>query len=237
MKYAAMSYKKPELVGAVRALGYTTVEVEPFAGLSDNAEADHADMQILSLDNGEIFLIKNNDSFNKRISALAGSERITLTENAIETFRYPDCVKLNILTVGRLALMNLGHCDKTAADRLKAIGYELVHINQGYARCSAAPVSSRAVITSDAGVSAALRAHGVDVLDITEGHIGLCGQYGGFIGGASFLHGGTLCFFGDISPHPDCRRIELFCEKHGVNVKSLSDEQLFDIGGAVTFEV
>ena len=48
-----------------------------------------------------------------------------------------------------------------------------------------------------------------------------------------FLNNGTVFFTGDLSKHPDGKAIEEFIKKHNINIKSLSDNELYDIGGFV----
>ncbi len=231
--YAAMSFVKPSVVRAVENLGLDCVELPPFCGNSDNAESAHADMQILSI-GSDIFLIGNNDRFNNTIRSLTDS-RIFYTDRTITQFRYPECVLLNAAVIGKRAAANFRYCDPALKTYFLDRGYELVNVAQGYTKCSTAVVSDNAAVTSDKSVASALEASSVDVLSISEGNIGLCERYGGFIGGASFLLGGTLYFTGDISKHPDGDRIRSFCKSHGVEVRSLTSEPLFDIGGVVIF--
>ena len=233
---AAMSYISPDIVKAVRSRGFKTIGTPPYKGLSEKPEAAHADMQIKATPEGDIFLIKNNEPFNKVVldELPQSASCVTLTEDEIYAFSYPYCVKLNAAVVGRHVIGNLRYLDKKMTERLKALGYEFINVKQGYAGCSTAVVSGSAVITSDSGVAKATAACGIDVLTISPGHIGLCKSYGGFIGGASFLADkGTLAFTGDVTRHPDYIRIESFCAAHGVKTLSLTDAPLLDIGGIV----
>ena len=52
----------------------------------------------------------------------------------------------------------------------------------------------------------------------------------GFIGGASGADDDAVYFCGDVSHHPDADAIKAFCQKHGKECVSLSDEELTDVG-------
>ena len=56
----------------------------------------------------------------------------------------------------------------------------------------------------------------------------------GFIGGASGLFDeGMLVFNGNIKTHPDYNNIKYFCTNHHVNIYSLHDGELEDIGSVI----
>lgn len=53
----------------------------------------------------------------------------------------------------------------------------------------------------------------------------------GFIGGATgLIDNNTLAVNGDINSHPDSEQIKLFCHKYNVDIISLKDDKLVDIG-------
>lgn len=142
---------------------------------------------------------------------------------------YPADVGLNQLIMkGSL----FGRLDAAASEILAAYP-ESVNVRQGYARCSVVKLSENAAITADRSIAAALSAKEVEVLLIRAGHIRLDGYNCGFIGGASFpLPDGSVCFFGDLSTHPDCKAISDFAMQQGVRLRSLSGE-LTDFGGGL----
>ena len=233
MKKAVMSYVRKDIVEAVQKLGYDTIESTPLGGTS-SPEGSHADMQALTLPQGDIFLIRDNDGLNSTIARLFPDRNIICTNESISEFKYPECVKLNAAVVGKRVIANIKYIDKAVTSRLSELGYELINVKQGYAKCSVCVVSDSAIITSDEGIARSLKRYDIDVLKISPGHIGLCGSYGGFIGGAAFLADKELlAFTGDIMKHPDGESIEEFCRSHSVDTVSLSDENIFDIGGVV----
>ena len=59
----------------------------------------------------------------------------------------------------------------------------------------------------------------------------------GFIGGSCALFSpDTLAFFGDISKHPDYSNIRSFTKNHGVDIISLSNQELYDAGGIIAIK-
>jgi len=109
-----------------------------------------------------------------------------------------------------------------------------VAVRQRYARCSTCIVDEHSIITSDHGIAQAAAAHGLDVLEITPGHILLDGFNYGFIGGASFkLAPDKLAFTGALRHHPDQDRIRGFLSKRSIEPVCLGNGPLSDIGSAV----
>jgi len=109
-----------------------------------------------------------------------------------------------------------------------------IAVKQRYARCSVCIVDAQSIITADHGIARAAAACGVDVLEISPGHICLDGFNYGFIGGASFkLAADKLAFTGSLRHHPDEKRILGFLEDRKIQPVYLSDCPLQDIGSAV----
>lgn len=142
---------------------------------------------------------------------------------------YPFDIGLNMLSVGgRL----MGRVD-LAHPRLSE-GMEPVMVRQGYARCSVCTVGKSAAITADPSIKQALFSIGIEVLTIRPGHILLEGYDCGFIGGASFSWGSQICFFGDLSLHPDGAIMETFIRERGYSAVSLfPGKKLTDFGGGI----
>ncbi|MBQ7501066.1 MAG: hypothetical protein IJT91_09255 [Clostridia bacterium] len=143
--------------------------------------------------------------------------------------KYPGDVAFNSFDIdGTL----FGRLD-SLSDEVKNMFDKKVNVRQGYAKCSTVLLPDGSVITADAGIASAVSANGREVLVIGAGNIDLPGYDAGFIGGASFVYGGYLYFFGDPALHPDGERMIVFAEDHGCGAAALSDTKLFDHGGAV----
>lgn len=142
---------------------------------------------------------------------------------------YPADIGLNQLVVNGTLY---GRLDAAAPEVLAAYP-EQVNVRQGYARCSVLKLTETAAITADRSIAAALVHCGCEVLLIRPGHIRLDGYDYGFIGGASFpLPDGAVCFFGDLSTHPDAQAISDFAARQGVRLHTLPIE-LTDFGGGI----
>ncbi len=233
---AFISYQNQEIVSALKLYGIKTAEVPFFKGKINNPEACHADMQIIGLPYGEIFLIKDNEQFNTTVEELiSGDTKINYTKHGINEFKYPYCVMLNAAVVGINVFCNTKYTDKYLIGSLLAHNYNIIHVNQGYAKCSTAIVSYNAIITSDKGIASAAKSCGIDVLLISPRGIYLCEKYEGFIGGASVnLSKNKILFIGNIDLHTDGEKIRDFCLAHHVTPECLCRHlPLTDIGGAV----
>ncbi len=190
----------------------------------------HTDMFLFQLD-GTVFChesyAKENEPIFDKIKSF-GYKVITL--GGEYSADYPHDVRFNIARVGRNIIIGKRTraceiCEYAIKNR-----YDVVKVNQGYAKCSSCVAGENALITSDLTIADAMRNAGVDVLLIGEGDVRLDGYPYGFIGGASGYFDGTVYFVGDPSFHSDGKRIFDFCKKHEKHVVYVENEELTDIG-------
>ena len=193
-------------------------------------ERDHVDLQCLIL-NDTAFVLNRCQRLFKALS-----DRYHVIECG-ECFKgaYPYNVGLNAIFLDGKLLCRIKSLDDKVKEYCEKHNIKLLHVNQGYAKCSCAIVSDRALITADQGIAKALADTSIDFLTIGEGSVELEGAKYGFIGGASGYDGDkrTLYFCGDIKRHPDYLKIKCFCDDHGTRIVSLSDDNLTDIGGII----
>ena len=176
-------------------------------------ERKHADMQLLRIKN-TVFTLK--DCIRQPGSS------------------YPDNVLLNGLFLDGKLYGKMSAIDPIVLDYCSAEQIPVINVNQGYTRCSTLIINEHAAITADSSIANALKYNGVEVLQISPGHILLEGYDYGFIGGAGFCDGESVIFFGDISRHPDYQLIRTFCEKQHRTIRVICKENpLTDIGGVV----
>lgn len=190
--------------------------------------AHHADLSVLPL--GDV-LFTHKDTLSNRLISEAeqrGYEIRVIPEKLQKD--YPNDILLNCLVVGKYIFARVGKVSKAVIEYATENGYTVINVNQGYARCTACPVSDSAVITADSSIKKAALSQGLDVLEICEGHVELNGFPYGFMGGACGVCGDKLLFAGDLKRHPDGERIAKFCKRHGITALSLSDENLCDVG-------
>lgn len=228
MSTFVMSDKYPCFVREIEKLGHTvissdTVDIFPIP------EQKHADMQILPIKN-DIFILNECTALAEKIP----NERLFFC-NKKAGKKYPENILLNFLFLNNTLYGKLSAIDKNLLDFCEENNIKTVNINQGYARCSTLVLNEKAVITSDLSIEKALKNDGVEVLLISSGNIILDGYNYGFIGGASGkIDDNTVLFLGNVTNHPDYRRIENFCENHNISIKIIcKDMPLTDIGGIV----
>lgn len=228
MSTFVMSDKYPCFVKEIEKLGHTvissdTVDTFPIP------EQKHADMQILPINN-DIFLINECTVLAEKLP----KERLLFCYKKAGN-KYPEDILLNFLHLNNTLYGKLSAIDKNLLDYCKENNIRTVNINQGYARCSTLVLNKKAVITSDLSIEKALKKDGVEVLLISSGSIVLDGYDYGFIGGASGkIEENTIAFFGNVTSHPDYKKIENFCDNHNLSINVICPYMsLTDIGGMV----
>ena len=229
MSKAILSVRYPRFAEKLKELGYDVIPTEKVGCLIDY-EQDHADMQCLILDDTAFVL----SCCDKLANALKSVCNVVMCADDIR-HNYPLNVPLNAAQVGKMIICRTDILDKQASEYARRNNYELIHVRQGYAKCSCAVVSDRAIITADHGIERTLKGSKIDVLLTEQGRVRLDGADYGFIGGASGYDRAsrTLYFTGNIRKHPDYERINRLCTNHGTKIVSLTDDELIDIGGII----
>lgn len=204
---------------------------EDILWLPDNPELDqrlagHADLSVFV---AEKVIVAGREVVPKIVNYL------TLEELQIHTIMqgpaYPNDVGLCICQTEEYVIYNPKTVSSKVIPYLKGTK---IPVNQGYARCSVCVVSNDSIITADAAIAKTAATAGMNVLMIHPGHIRLDGYDYGFIGGATIkISDSVLAFTGTIESHPDQNSILEFLEKHGVTPVFLTNDPIFDIGGAV----
>lgn len=144
--------------------------------------------------------------------------------------KYPANIIYNAACTGRFFIHNLTYTDISL---LKAAsGMELIDVPQGYTKCNTLIVDENSIITSDEGIAKAC-SYKMNVCLINKGHIKLQGFNYGFIGGASGRIGNTIYFNGDLSSHPDYKKITDFIKARDLDIKYFSEYPLEDIGSII----
>ena len=121
--------------------------------------ANHADMLCAVAADGTVL------TYDRQLMNMLISRKIRcFYPEGILGNQYPFDSSLNCLHIGGLFVANTRYCDHDILMRAGAVGKKIVHVNQGYTRCSTAVVSPNAAITADASIAEALRGEGIDVL-------------------------------------------------------------------------
>ena len=231
-RYAVCSEGLPGVAAkALSAAGYEVIPLRPHPAL-DSPVASHADMVFRVLDDSVFFDKIYEERYPGVVAKIvrAGGFKKVVTKEPLGE-KYPDDVKFNVLVGKDFAAAKCGALSPALEQKIACSGRELVPVNQGYAACSCL-LADGALVTADRGIASALEKY-VDTLLISQNSIALPPYDAGFIGGASGFDGERAFFVGDVARHPDGKAIVSFLEKHGVEAVSLTDGELFDVGGIV----
>ncbi len=189
----------------------------------------HADLTVNYLGNGIVMLDKSQKSLYTSLSEI-GCNCVYISEEL--SAEYPNDCYLNCLNNSEYIIGNYNYISNTLKEYTK--GLKPLKVNQGYTKCSLCPVSENAFITDDISIYNSLNSVGYDALLVKKGSVRLNGYSYGFIGGASGkLSENLLAFFGNIKTHSDCENIISFCRSYNVDVLSLGNGCLEDIGSII----
>ena len=225
-KYIIMSDEKSDICDSVRGK-YEIISTDTINGLLP-FESRHADMQCLRMDD-TFFVLKEAVNLQNKLRTL-GLEVIT-TEEDIKA-EYPKNVLLNAIYMKNMLFCKADSIAGVVKDYCKNNEIKLIDVKQGYTKCSTA-ITNSCSITADRGIFDTMTKSGVEGLLIESGDIKLDGVNYGFIGGCSFYDNYTLYFTGDITKHKSYKAIKDFLYKHKINIVSLTNEKLYDIGGFI----
>ena len=150
--------------------------------------------------------------------------------------RYPDDCRFNALTVGKNLVCRSESISEAILRMAEKNGLSVVNSRQGYPACTTLLIDEGNAVTSDEGMARLLTSLSVSVSLISAGGISLPPYEYGFIGGASFVCGDSVYFFGDPLLHPDGEKIAEAVLRAGKRIVALSSAPLADIGGALVFE-
>ncbi len=209
-------------------LGINCITTPPNKAL-DNEISCHADILAFNCGNGTILAQKDvaGDLQNK----INGYNVISVGEI---TSPYPGDVGLNVFFDGKRLFGNSQYIKKELSDFCTENNIDIIHTNQGYAKCSICAVSENAVITEDEGLAYLLKNYQYDVLKITKGYVALSDKHYGFIGGASAkVSDKELYISGDIGAHPDYAQIKAFTDKYNISLIYNKNRPLTDFGGII----
>lgn len=184
----------------------------------------HSDILVHPLPNGNI--IVDRDNFMYYESLLTGIKVIKSESHLDE--KYPRDVPLNAFTFKNYFIHNLKYTDKKLLEYYKERGYELIHIKQGYSKCTTL-VTEDFLITGDGGTYEKLRDI-IPIYKINHGEIKLENFNYGFIGGASGSFGKKIFFTGSIKEHSSYEKIMKIIKKYNYEIEILSREPIEDYG-------
>lgn len=218
------------VIDELKRLGISVIEANELSEVY-GTEKYHADISVIHLCNDNLLVAKNNTVLVHKLSSLGYN--ISLSEKTIFG-KYPNCTALNAVLLEDKMICRASSIDDKLMEYCKNNSIRIIPVKQGYARCSTAVVAENAVITSDSGIYRACVENSIDVLKIESGYIEIEGYDYGFIGGScGKLSHDILAFCGDVKKHKNYDDMKAFALNYGVNLLSLSNKKLFDVGGII----
>lgn len=193
----------------------------------------HADLQFHYLYDGSAVVCP--EAYDYYVEKLSGTGIKIIKGKSALSGVYPGDIAYNVARVSKkYALHRADKTDEIIKESFEKQGVTLINTAQGYTKCSVAPVSDGAFITSDKGIYKACAGYDMDILLIREGHIDLPPYKTGFIGGCCGLSDNkTMLFCGGVNTHPDKDKILKFLEKYNVTPICTNEKTLFDIGSII----
>ena len=146
--------------------------------------------------------------------------------------KYPGTAAYNAVLSEKYLIHNFRYTDPTLTTI--AQDYDLIHVNQGYTRCSLLSLKDDHFITSDQGIKRVLERHGIDVLYVDPSDIKLPGAKHGFFGGCCGICNETVFITGNLSNFSDGDKVRYYLTNLGYSIEELGDGPLFD-GGTLLF--
>ena len=192
----------------------------------------HPDIHIHHVSSDRIVVAPNVFSYYKSVLSKKG---FALIEGDTWLSRnYPENIAYNVLRISNLAFHNTKYTDRKVKTELDKYGIRLIHVNQGYAKCSVCILDKNTAITSDKKLKDELEKNNIECLYINPGGIVLKGLDYGFIGGATgLLDSKIIAVTGDFSNLKDYNIIMQFLIQKGFIVKLLSKKQIIDLGSII----
>ena len=227
VKGVLVDYRTPEnIIDRIKCMNIDVYRSQKCSSLYSSVDG-HPDMVLCHI-MGNFFVCEPN--FCEYYKSMFPFVNIIKGDTYIQD-TYPQDIAYNIARVGKYAFCKMEYTDRKIIEYLNRFDVKIINVNQGYSKCSICVVDENSIITSDKGIAKSAEKYNIDVLLIKEGHIKLKDLDYGFIGGASGkLSSNKLAVAGNINFHCDSEHIYDFCLKKGVDIISLSNEMLVDIG-------
>ncbi len=199
----------------------------------DSSLSTHPDLQIHFVDDCTAVCGCGLSDYYKalltdRIEILEGNSKVGNT--------YPENCAYNIVRLGDFVICNTKISDKKILEIYKKQNKTIIHVNQGYTKCSICPIDKDIFITEDIGIYNTINGNKkLKSVLIPRLNVRLDGFDYGFIGGATGIYGNTLLLCGKI---PDTKEGEVllsFLTKNHIKYIELSSDSLYDYGSILSF--
>lgn len=222
----AISATALESIEKLNSMGIETIMINPDPRLPAPVNS-HADLQILHMGGNRLFsqtehLCIGESDLNFHIS------KISQTPGN----KYPDDVRLNCAIIGDKIICNKKTIASEVLEFAEKSDLTVIHVNQGYSRCSICVVNENAILTDDKSIFTAAQNFFDDAQLISKNSIRLDGYGYGFIGGCcGKIDKDKIAFNGAIESHSDYKLIIDFFNRNNVECIELHNNRLTDIGG------
>lgn len=230
-----VSSEYPNIINSLKMLNIQVIPVPVNTSL-EKGIATHPDCMLFHLDSNKIFVDSSISgtivNYLTIVNQLKNAEIKIIGETVKSP--YPCDVRLNCIRIADKIICNTKYLSVDLSATSQELGIEHVHVNQGYAACSAIVLNNNAVITDDESIHCAATKSGIDSLLVSKGSVRLNNHNYGFIGGTcGMIDKHLLAFTGDIKTHSDSALIISFLDKYNVNYICLTNDILTDIGGII----
>jgi hypothetical protein len=226
MRYAFVDYRiTDEEKYNLESLGCKVVICPP-SNLLYPAICGHPDILVHFIEKNKVIVHKDIDS-NFINTIMNYNFKVCYTDTSLKP-NYPFDVILNALNLKEHFVHNIDFTDKNLLSSVS--NKKLIHVNQGYTKCSTCIVNDNAIITSDVSIYKELKNENIDVLLLPPGDISLPGLNYGFIGGTCGLIDNKLVFYGNLRNYKYGELVINFLKKYDIQPLYLSNHELVDRG-------
>lgn len=226
--------KKMSQLMIKKLMEYGTVYKSMDIPANDSSVSSHPDMQIHFLNPDTAICPPETYLYYKTILP----EHINIIKGDNNLFStYPDIAAYNVARVGGYIICNTKIVDKVLLSYYTANSFEIIHVNQGYAKCNICIINDNCIITEDRGIYDIIRTKATEIecVFIDNGDVDLGGFDYGFIGGASGLCEDTVLFCGKLKDTPNKEIILNTIKRNNKKYAELSNEPLYDYGSIISF--
>ena len=228
-RYVIIDYRaSKEILNYLKNLNIEPIKTIKCPDLQEPVDG-HPDMVIHPVDYKSFVIAPNVYEYYRNVLESKGIKVIkggkTLSRN------YPEDIAYNVARIGRYAVHNTKHTDQVLKYYLEEAGIEFIHVNQGYTKCSIAPVSDNKALTSDFLIHEKLISYNIDCLYINPKVVYLKGYDNGFIGGSmGLINEKIFLSTGKIFDENISVSLKEFIQSSGYLYDEATSEQITDLG-------
>ena len=215
----------PEVIAYLESRGEAVLAVERDEVLPGPLKS-HADLQVFPLAGGTVLV----NSRQKRLTEALRAEGFDVLPVDDIGSSYPADCRLNGFMLNDRIVGNRKCLSRELLDR-----FDLINVNQGYARCSSIVLSGDTVFTDDISIFNRLSSEeGIDCRCFPQEEIVLKGYDKGFLGGCyGLISRNEILFSGDPSSLSNGQELIEALKEKGASIVCLSSSVPYDFGGIV----